>query len=39
MTAVGQTLTVRVPLSIRQRGGRKQVLTPGGDPSWAPAQA
>jgi hypothetical protein len=38
MSAVGQTLTVWVPLAIRQRGGRKQVLTPGGDPCWAPAR-
>jgi uncharacterized PurR-regulated membrane protein YhhQ (DUF165 family) len=28
MSAVGQTLTVWVPLAIRQRGGRKLVLTP-----------
>jgi hypothetical protein len=39
MTAVAPTLTIRVPLTIRQRGGRKQVLTPGGDPCWAPARA
>jgi hypothetical protein len=39
MSAVGQTLTVWVPLAIRQRGGRKQVLTPGDNSSWAPARA
>src|SRR3954447_26686023 len=39
MTAVAPTLTIRVPLTIRQHGGRKQVLTPGGDPCWAPARA
>jgi hypothetical protein len=39
VSAVGQTLTVWVPLDIRQRGGRKQVLTPSGDPCWAPARA
>jgi hypothetical protein len=39
MSAVGQTLTVWVPLDIRQRGGRKQVLTRGGDPCWVPARA
>lgn len=31
----GQSLTVRVPLSIRRRGGRKQVRTPDGH-HWAP---
>jgi hypothetical protein len=36
---VGQTLTVRVPLTVRQRGARKQVLTPGGSTPWAPARA
>jgi hypothetical protein len=39
MSAVGQTLTVRVPLTIRQRGGRKQVMMPDDDPTWAPARA
>ena len=39
MPAVAPTLTVRVPLTTRQRGGRKQVLTPSGDPCWAPARA
>ena len=24
----GRTLTVRVPLTLRKRGGRKQVVTP-----------
>jgi hypothetical protein len=28
MRAMEKTLTVWVPLAIRQRGGRKQVLTP-----------
>jgi hypothetical protein len=27
----GRTLTVRVPISIRRRGGRKLVLAPGGE--------
>src|SRR4051812_36341974 len=39
MTTAQPTLTVRLPLAIRQRGGRKRVLTPGGDPCWAPARA
>lgn len=30
----GQTLTVRVPLTSRRRGGRKQVVTPDGA-TWA----
>jgi hypothetical protein len=36
----GQTLTVTVPLAIRTRGGRKQVVAPAGatlqNQSWAP---
>jgi hypothetical protein len=31
----GQTLTIRVPLKIRQRLGRKKVVTPDGA-SWVP---
>ena len=30
MTGAAQMLTIRVPLEIRKRGGRKLVLTPGG---------
>ena len=30
MTALSQSLTVRVPLAIRQRGGRKVIVTPEG---------
>jgi len=30
VTGAAQMLTVRVPLAVRQRGGRKLVLTPGG---------
>jgi hypothetical protein len=33
------TLTVSVPLAMRRRGGRKQVVSPAGAPSWAPRQA
>ena len=29
MTGAAQMLTVRVPLSVRSRGGRKLVVTPG----------
>jgi hypothetical protein len=32
----GRTLTIRVPLSFRNRGGRKLVLAPKGGVSWAP---
>ena len=31
MTAASQSLTVRVPLAIRRRGGRKVVVTPEGE--------
>ena len=34
-TTSTETLTVRVPLSIRRHGGRKQVRTPDGQ-TWAP---
>jgi hypothetical protein len=30
------TITVRVPLAIRKRGGRKVILSPGGASVWAP---
>jgi len=30
MTGAAQMLTIRVPLTVRKRGGRKLVLTPGG---------
>ena len=30
----GRTLTVRVPMSLRQRGGRKLVITPDGASGW-----
>jgi hypothetical protein len=32
----GATVTVRIPMAIRKRGGRKLVVTPDGDTSWAP---
>jgi hypothetical protein len=32
----GGTLTVRVPLTFRKRGGRKLVIAPNGSDSWAP---
>jgi hypothetical protein len=32
----GGTLTVRIPLTFRKRGGRKLVIAPYGADSWAP---
>jgi len=34
-----RTVTVFVPLAIRRRGGRKQVVAPDGVPAWAPRRA
>jgi len=33
-----RTISVAVPLVIRSRGGRKQVIAPEGTPAWAPRQ-
>lgn len=33
------SITVRVPITIRQRGGRKLVVTPDGAEGWAPQRA
>lgn len=30
----GSTLTVNLPLTVRRRGGRKQVVIPEGSPAW-----
>lgn len=31
-----QTITIRIPMKIRKRGGRKLILTPDGDaPAWS----
>ena len=35
--ATATTITVRVPLSIRRRGGRKLVVAPDGSATWSPA--
>lgn len=35
----GRTLTVRVPISLRRRGGRKLVITPDGSSPWASQRA
>lgn len=33
----GCTATVSIPVTFRQRGGRKQILTPRGTTHWSPA--
>jgi hypothetical protein len=33
------SVTVRVPMTFRKQGGRKQVIAPDGHPSWAPPRA
>ena len=35
----GETLTLRFPLQIRRRGGRKLMITPEGATAWAPQRA
>ena len=35
----GRTLTVRVPMTFKTRGGRKLVISPDGIPSWAAPRA
>ena len=30
----GRTITVRIPISLRHQGGRKQVVTPPGATPW-----
>lgn len=35
----GTTVTIRVPMTFRQFGGRKQVYTPAGGAPWVPASA
>jgi hypothetical protein len=33
----GQTVTVHIPVTFRQRAGRKQILSPSGSAPWSPA--
>jgi hypothetical protein len=33
----GRTVTVHIPVTFRQRAGRKQILTPPGKAPWSPA--
>jgi hypothetical protein len=37
MTAA-TSITVRVPMTIRRRGGRKQIVSPAGSAPWAPSR-
>jgi len=39
MTSAAQMLTVRVPLAVRKRGGRKLLVTPGGTMNRRPSGA
>lgn len=32
----GRTMTVRIPMTLRHQGGRKQVVTPAGATPWIP---
>ena len=38
MSDTGQTVTIRVPLTIRRRGGRKQIVSPAGSAPWTPSR-
>jgi hypothetical protein len=37
ITQNGGTVTVHIPITFRQRAGRKQILTPSGSAPWSPA--
>jgi len=37
ITNAGCTVTVHIPVTFRQRAGRKQILTPSGSAPWSPA--
>ena len=37
--ADGRTVTVRLPITLRKRGGRKAIVTPDGSSTWAPSRA
>ena len=34
----GSTLTVRIPITWKRRGGRKVIIAPDGGDAWAPAK-
>ena len=35
----GSTITVRIPMAWKRRGGRKVIIAPDGGDTWAPAKA
>jgi hypothetical protein len=35
----GRTITVHIPITLRQQGGRKRVITPAGATPWVPIAA
>jgi len=37
ITKDGSSITVHIPVTFRQRAGRKQILTPSGSAPWSPA--
>jgi len=37
--ADGRTVTVRLPITLRKRGGRKAIVTPDGSSAWPPQRA
>ena len=37
ITNAERTVTVHIPVTFRQRAGRKQILTPSGSAPWSPA--
>ena len=37
ITKDGRSVTVHIPVTFRQRAGRKQILTPSGSAPWSPA--
>jgi len=37
--ADGRTVTVRLPITLRKRGGRKAIVAPDGSSAWAPQRA
>lgn len=38
LSADGNALTVRVPLALRKKGGRKIIISPSGEKQWAPVR-
>jgi hypothetical protein len=34
----GSSITVRIPMAFKRRGGRKVIIAPDGGDAWAPAK-